>query len=246
MFHIGDGWGNTTGKNCTANGTTADTHGEGAHDRDHVIAADRDSDNDHDRDRDRDHDHDRTLAAAPDHGGANAHANDHAHAHAGHVTPAPSQTIHRASSPEGPWTLVTLDGVSCNNPAPFRGSDGVYRLLCDWHMYTSTAGFGGPWSEPLLVPGIASDAHGTVGPGDPARSGRGARLEDPFLWQDTRGHYHVLGHMFADAPCGRLNEPGSVTPSCNFISGHAYSREGLSNWTLSPTEPFSFTLTYAP
>lgn len=50
--------------------------------------------------------------------------------------------------------------------------------------------------------------------------------------------------MFADAACGKLNEPSSVSPSCNFISGHAYSRAGLGNWTLSPTEPFSFKLTY--
>eukprot|EP01052_Picozoa_sp_SAG31_P011976 SAG31_NODE_690_length_12796_cov_4.634559_8_plen_304_part_00 len=134
MFHIGNGAGNTTGKNCS-----------------------------------------RAAAAAV--GGAPS-----ATVGAPRPPPAPpppaAQIIHRASLPEGPWTAVTLDGVDCNNPSPFRGSDGVYRLMCDWHMYTSTVGFGGPWSaKPLLVPGIASDQTGAVGPGGSAR--RGARMEDP-------------------------------------------------------------------
>ena len=122
MFHIGNGWGNSTGKNCSANETTLATSHP-------------------------------PPPAAP-----------------------ATQIIHRASSPHGPWTPVTLQGVNCNNPSPFRGSDGIYRLMCDWHMYTSAAGFGGPWSsKPLLVPGIASDKSGAIGPGDPAR--RGARIE---------------------------------------------------------------------
>ena len=70
------------------------------------------------------------------------------------------------------------------------------------------------------------------------------RYQDPFLWQDKRGHYHVLGHVFVSASCGKLNDPSSVSAPCNFISGHAFSRTGLGNWTLSPAEPFSFNLTY--
>jgi hypothetical protein len=36
-----------------------------------------------------------------------------------------------------------------------------------------------------------------------------------------------------------------VTPQCNFISGHLFSRDGLTNWTVSPTEPYSYNLTYS-
>ena len=54
----------------------------------------------------------------------------------------------------------------------------------------------------------------------------------------------MLGHVFVSAGCGKLNDPSSVTPRCNFISAHAFSRTGLGDWTLSPTEPFSFNLTY--
>ena len=33
-------------------------------------------------------------------------------------------------------------------------------------------------------------------------------------------------------------------PASNYISGHAFSRDGLANWTVSPVEPFSFTVKY--
>jgi hypothetical protein len=135
--------------------------------------------------------------------------------------PPPRLVVHRAKSPFGPWQPVILD-VNCNNPAPFRGSDGIYRLMCDWHMYTSTQGFGKGWGRPILVPGIASDQNGDAGPGDRLR--RGARMEDPFLYQDKRGHYHVLAHTFGRLACGKINDPASVSPSCNWISGHAFSR----------------------
>merc|ERR1711934_1264366 len=88
---------------------------------------------------------------------------------------------------------------------------------------------GGPWGDPIPVP-IADDR-------------KGARWEDPFYWQDARGHWHILAHVFGSIPCG-TSDPASVTPSCNYISGHAFSRDGLTNWTTSPVEPYSFTIEY--
>jgi hypothetical protein len=61
--------------------------------------------------------------------------------------------------------------------------------------------------------------------------------------QDNRGHWHVLAHVFAGMACG-TNDPRSVTPACNYISGHMFSRDGLTNWTVSDVEPFSFALNY--
>ena len=148
--------------------------------------------------------------------------------------------VHRASQPGGPW--VAQPSVECNNPTALLGSDGLYRLLCTWQLYTSRAGFGGPWSAPVPVPGMAANATAAAGAGD--RRPR-ARWEDPFLWQDRRGHYHVLAHAFLDGggTCGGA-DPHTVTAACNYISGHAFSRDGLGNWTASPTEPYSFAVAY--
>ena len=65
----------------------------------------------------------------------------------------------------------------------------------------------------------------------------------PFLWQDNRGHWHALGHVFLQSPCG-TTDPQSVTPSCNYIAGHMFSRDGLYNWTTSSVEPYSFAFKY--
>ena len=58
-----------------------------------------------------------------------------------------------------------------------------------------------------------------------------------------RGHWHALGHVFASEKCG-TSDPKSVTAACNPISGHLFSRDGLTNWTTSDVEPYSFAVDY--
>jgi hypothetical protein len=155
----------------------------------------------------------------------------------GQTQPRSTQVVHHAKGPEGPWTA--LPSVDCNNPSPaladLGGGKSEARLMCTWNVRRSLNGssFAGPWGPPVNVPT-------GYGQGDPRR---GARWEDPFLWQDKRGHWHVLAHVFVQKPCGD-HDPASVTPSCNYISGHAFSRNGLTDWTVSPVEPFSFTIQY--
>ena len=52
------------------------------------------------------------------------------------------------------------------------------------------------------------------------------RVEDPFLWRDTKGFYHVIFHKFTDEH-----------PNCG---GHAFSRDGF-HWTLSNSVAFTTT-----
>jgi hypothetical protein len=59
-----------------------------------------------------------------------------------------------------------------------------------------------------------------------------------------RGHWHILAHVFNTLPCGD-GDPSKVTASCNYISGHLFSRDGLSNWTVAREEPYSFKIQYS-
>jgi hypothetical protein len=52
--------------------------------------------------------------------------------------------------------------------------------------------------------------------------------EDPFLWQDDRGHFHVLMHNMGDA---------------DQVASHAFSRDSFT-WTLSRTAPYNTTVHY--
>lgn len=56
--------------------------------------------------------------------------------------------------------------------------------------------------------------------------------EDPFLWQDARGHWHILAHTWC-AP---------AWPAFT-ISGHAFS-EDLLHWTFSMVEPYGANVTF--
>eukprot|EP01052_Picozoa_sp_SAG31_P016283 SAG31_NODE_1073_length_10065_cov_2.176701_2_plen_437_part_00 len=65
------------------------------------------------------------------------------------------------------------------------------------------------------------------------------------VWQDARGHWHALAHVYtASQVCGSAS-PTTITPKCNYISGHMYSRDGLRNWTVSDVEPYSYNISYS-
>ena len=51
-----------------------------------------------------------------------------------------------------------------------------------------------------------------------------------FLWQDERGYWHLLMH--------NMNERG-------VIARHAFSRDGVTNWTSSKTPPYSSLVTFS-
>ena len=63
--------------------------------------------------------------------------------------------------------------------------------------------------------------------------------EDPFLYQDPRGHYHAMLHYVG--PGGGF----SCTPPRDgcLVGSHAYSRDGLS-WTFSKTIAYNTTVHY--
>lgn len=106
------------------------------------------------------------------------------------------------------------------NPAPYLMSDSSVRVM----VHTLTA----PWAG-------ESVAH--------ADSWRGPYTfitgnldycekceEDPFMYRDKRGNWHVLYHRMFDPIGGHSTSP---IPSPGWAGGHAFSRDGLNFSTIS-------------
>ena len=90
------------------------------------------------------------------------------------------------------------------------GGPGSYVLLvCTWSVHKATS-FAGPWSSALPI-------NPTPLPLDPV-----AHWEDPYIYQDLRGHWHLLSHVYNTAPF--------ATTGLNYISGHGFSEDGL-HWS---------------
>jgi hypothetical protein len=135
---------------------------------------------------------------------------------------AEGSTLHRSvAGPEGPFTPVASRGVPalCNNPSPVLHPNGTLFLFCTWSIRASLSGSPeGPWTAPRSVrPPGAKDRN----------------WEDPFLFFDQRGNFHVLCHTWSALPY----------PSNN-VSGHGFSTDGV-QWTFSQQEPYDNAVTHA-
>jgi hypothetical protein len=72
------------------------------------------------------------------------------------------------------------------------------------------------------------------------------KLDDPTLWQDSHGYFHVLSHNGdGPHPCGSHGAQGLAYRDGNTLpvgcSAHLYSRDGL-NWTMSPVAAHNATV----
>lgn len=134
---------------------------------------------------------------------------------AGNANASGGAPLHVANSPFGPWTpVVDVPQPDCNNPTQWRHGNGTWFLVCNVTQLYTGANVTGPWRH---VTGIAMK--GTPG-----------IFEDPFLFIDVRGHWHVLFHTYT-LTCD--------TPRCDptSISGHSFSRDGLT-WHSSCVQPY--------
>jgi len=123
--------------------------------------------------------------------------------------------VHVASSPYGPWSLASTSPGGCNNPAPMLHPNGTWYLLCNSATLLSAPALGGPWAALWDIP--AGGVPGTY--------------EDPFLFIDPRGNWHVLYHVYnATTPCGDCDS--------EVVSGHVFSRDGRV-WNSATVQPFT-------
>uniref|UniRef100_A0A7S4N9D3 EGF-like domain-containing protein n=1 Tax=Odontella aurita TaxID=265563 RepID=A0A7S4N9D3_9STRA len=133
---------------------------------------------------------------------------------------------HSSTGALGPWLphVTSINDFPCAypfpanwNPSPYLLLDGRVRIMV--HSCTS------PWGGEVLV-----EAPSWEGPYVPITSDVTTCTkcaEDPFLWKDGRGHWHVLYHKMFDPPG---NNP---VPSPGWVGGHSFSKNGL-DW--SPIE----------
>lgn len=134
--------------------------------------------------------------------------------------PESSGFMHHSASPSGPWLPAQTSPGSCNNPAPAFHPNGTLFMICDHMFITSASSWEGEW-QPKRHLGKPA--------GDPDRN-----WEDPTLWFDRRGNFHILYHVFCLKPFAAHKE-------C--YSGHAFSADGFA-WSFSDVEPFSGTVAF--
>jgi hypothetical protein len=151
------------------------------------------------------------------------------------VDPLASRKIGVAYAPTlaGPWSMwpvplltpntnmTAVDTSSVSNSAPFFDRDGSGRVLVAY----KGLGVAAP-SKPVCTDGsgrpcifVAAASHWT-GPYAHVTANAGGAVmegEDPTLWQDSRGGWHLIKEHYIDGGLGG-------------VGGHCVSQTGLSDW----------------
>ena len=91
------------------------------------------------------------------------------------------------------------------------------------------------WTTPRLVAGAKWTAHGSI---DHSVLPADWLAEDPAMWVDGRGHFHIVNHAYSAHEW--RNCSGSV------LSSHFFSADGGVTWHFLPqaVQPYSHTVRY--
>lgn len=126
--------------------------------------------------------------------------------------------LHTAGSLDGPF-LPASGGNSGVNPAPVFLNGAFYLTTQATREVVTAPAVTGPWAF------FGNISH-------PAT--QDSTSEDPFLWIDKRGNWHILNHAYntsEDANCGESH-----------VSTHFFSADGK-NWSYSD-QPYGHTVSY--
>eukprot|EP01065_Artemidia_motanka_P038870 TRINITY_DN47715_c0_g1_i1.p1 TRINITY_DN47715_c0_g1~~TRINITY_DN47715_c0_g1_i1.p1 ORF type:complete len:402 (+),score=109.91 TRINITY_DN47715_c0_g1_i1:51-1256(+) len=149
--------------------------------------------------------------------------------------------VFSADSPDGPWTLTHLldpthplrphDGAAGNtsygNPSALILPNGTTLLA--FRDYFGDRRF--PDSNVLGI-AVAPSWQGPYRFPDAARISLSAHdAEDPHIYRDRRGNFHMLVHALDNWPNG------------TFVGGHVFSENGL-DWTFSSEPTYNTTVQY--
>lgn len=141
------------------------------------------------------------------------------HIGSGNETPS-SGFMHHSASPEGPWLPAKTSPGNCNNPAPAFHPNGTLFMICNHMSITSASSWDEEWQPERGLGKSGGD--------------RQRHWEDPTLWFDRRGNFHILYHVYCLLP---------YTDDKECYSGHAFSADGF-DWTFSAVEPFGGTVQF--
>eukprot|EP00056_Hartaetosiga_gracilis_P008112 m.116254 g.116254 ORF g.116254 m.116254 type:complete len:427 (-) comp12849_c0_seq1:2817-4097(-) len=136
-----------------------------------------------------------------------------------------SSFAHRSKSPYGPWS--PLPSISCNNPAPMVHSNGTMYCICSSGSHAPFYRTDDPTSGWTSLGSLSW-------PEDWQSSDGYLKVEDPFLYVDARGVWHMLCHRY-DYRNGYPPNPNMTEPM--LVSGHAWSSDGFS-WVFEDEAPF--------
>lgn len=140
--------------------------------------------------------------------------------------------VHRSSSLRGPWVRANTTMPACVNPAPWVLENGSLAVVCagsnlqnrSWRLLVSgSGGLEGAWSEREIFAGVSPP---TVRPHK--------FWEDPMLWVDGRGRWHILAHCYVP----------HYSEANDYVAGHLFSADGL-EWDESPVEPYRHAVAYS-
>lgn len=124
-------------------------------------------------------------------------------------------TIHVSNSLMGPWEpLVPNTLPGCNNPAPWVHPNGTIFIVCGGDLLRADT-IKGPWNK------VTSFSHG---------GGPSGNYEDPYLYTDKRGHFHLIYHVYQTFPAYECVN--------STVSAHVFSVDGFS-WQAHPTQPYT-------
>jgi hypothetical protein len=128
-------------------------------------------------------------------------------------------SLHFADSPAGPWAAFSAplaDGQSfgsMSTPSPWMYLDEQGHQNGTIYLVSGGLWRADSWRGPYAQdPGLRVSCHG----------------EDPYLYQDQRGHWHCLSHDAGSAGFGNLTIAG----------GHAFSLD-LREWHTTPGAAYS-------
>jgi len=132
-------------------------------------------------------------------------------------------SVREASSPDGPFTTIKGFTYPGGNPAP---------LYHNGSFYITNQGTNAVYTTPSLTSGSKWTQYGTIN--HPTFPGL-YRVEDPFMWIDSRGNWHIINHAY------RNDQHDNCGSSA--ASAHWFSTDGKSDWTWSP-QPYTHTVQY--
>lgn len=134
-----------------------------------------------------------------------------------------------ASTPAGPFAPLSFKrpsfgGTPCGNAAPTLVGQSWYAVCQKTtEVFASTAPEG-PWSK-----------FGEIAPWQNVSGLKSQHVEDPFLWVDKRGNWHILNHAY------NFSEVDHCASST--VSAHTFSRDGKV-WQTLGLEPYGHTIAH--
>ena len=131
-----------------------------------------------------------------------------------------SAFMHHSSSPDGPWLPATTSPGSCGMPSAAFHPNGTLFVICgNGHAISRVVS---PASTPVWEATWSPQVRLTP-------NGLQGNWEDPDLWFDKNGHFHILYHIYTLVHDYKIER----------CSGHAWSRDGI-EWSYSQEhQPFN-------